>query len=106
MSEVIELNDHRTKREVNRRVGMNVKIAMMMRGVGQPALAAALGVTQPSVSRRLSGHTPWTPDELEAAATLLGVSIGRLFEKLPGLDSNQEPIGLQLGELIYADFGA
>ena len=61
------------RRPVNQRVGLNISLIMRMRGVSQTELAARLGVTQSSVSRRLTGLSPWTPDELEAAAEILNV---------------------------------
>ena len=94
------------RRPVNQRVGMNVSIVMLRRGKTQTELASRLHVTQASISRRICGASPWTPDELEATAEFLNISVGRLFEALPGLDSNQEPIGFQpAGELIVASFG-
>ncbi|MGW9345875.1 helix-turn-helix domain-containing protein [Streptomyces albidoflavus] len=90
MSNLVQMPE---RRPVNQRVGMNVHLIMMMRGKTQMELARVLGVTQSSASRRLSGLSPWTPDELEATAEFLNVSVGRLFEELPHLDSNQEPIG-------------
>lgn len=90
MSNVIHMPE---RRPVNQRVGLNVSLIMRMRGKTQAQLAAALGMTQASASRRISGLSPWTPDELEATAAFLNVAVGRLFEELPGLDSNQEPAG-------------
>ena len=97
-------------RPVNSRVGTNVSIIMMMRGKTQAQLGNILGVTQSSMSRRIAGHTDWSPDELEATAAFLNVAVGRLFEVLPGLDSNQEPIGFQSainthGKIIRPEFG-
>ena len=92
MSNVIQMP---VANPVNQRVGMNVRIAMMMRNVTQAQLGSALGLTQSSTSRKLNGQTQWTPDELEAAAVLLRVTIDRLFVELPGLDSNQEPAGFK-----------
>ncbi|WP_425562782.1 helix-turn-helix domain-containing protein [Microbacterium soli] len=90
MSNVIQMPE---RRPVNQRVGLNVSLIMRMRGKTQAQLAGVLGITQASASRRISGMSPWTPDELEATAAFLNVAIGRLFEELPGLDSNQEPAG-------------
>lgn len=83
------------RRPVNQRVGLNISLIMRMRGVSQIELATRLGVTQSSVSRRLTGVSPWEPDELETAAETLSVSVGRFFEELPNLDSNQEPAGFK-----------
>ena len=45
--------------------------------------AAALGVTQNYVSRRLSGLTPMSPGDLQMFVGLLGVTVARFFE-VPG----------------------
>lgn len=42
----------------------------------QIELAGALGLSQAAVSRRLSGSTPWTVDELIVAAGFLEVPVG------------------------------
>ena len=72
--------------------------------------AAALGITQNYVSRRLSGLTPMSPADLVMFSDLLEVPIARFFDadqanekatkggapvaySLPDLDSNQEPTG-------------
>lgn len=77
----------------NQRVGMNVRIAMLSRGVDQPALGRALGLSQPSISRKLNGQTQWTPDEIEATAALLRVPIERLFQELPDFGSDDNDSG-------------
>lgn len=51
---------------------------MIRRDVTQTQLADALELSQPSVSARLSGATPWTLDELVAAARFLGVTVADL----------------------------
>jgi transcriptional regulator with XRE-family HTH domain len=44
-------------------------LALMGRNrVSQTELAAALGWTQPYISRRINGHTPWSIDDLEMIA--------------------------------------
>lgn len=49
----------------------------------QGRLAAALGLTQAAVSRKLSGERPWFPAELVEVAEALRVSVGELFGELP-----------------------
>jgi transcriptional regulator with XRE-family HTH domain len=90
----------RTPKPVNELVGMNVSIAAQRRGITQKDLAEAIGVTQTSMSRRISGTTDWSPDEMERVARILRVEVARLFVKLPDLDSNQEPIGLQTAAVV------
>lgn len=45
----------------------------------QGQLAAALGLTQAAVSRKLSGDRPWFADELANVSGVLSVSVGELF---------------------------
>lgn len=72
-----------------------MKIIAGLRGVAQNELADLLGTTPSSMSRRINGGTDWSPDEIQTVATHLNVTVGRLFQKLPDLDSNQEPAGSQ-----------
>lgn len=48
----------------------------------QGQLAAAMGLTQAAVSRKLSGERPWFPAELLDAARILNVTVGELFGEL------------------------
>ncbi|WP_420892892.1 helix-turn-helix domain-containing protein [Pseudoclavibacter helvolus] len=64
-----------------------------MRRITQKQMAAALGVTQGAMSRRINGTTDWSPDDMEKAAHLLNVKVARLFEELPEMDSNHQPAG-------------
>lgn len=59
--------------------GANVRAEMARRGVSQVKLAAALGLSQPSVSARLRGITPFDVDELHAVAAFLGVPLSALL---------------------------
>ncbi len=54
-------------------VATAVKVAMVRSGITQHQIAEALGVSQPAVSARLAGRTPWTVDELTIVARLLDV---------------------------------
>lgn len=64
---------------------------MLLAGVTQEQLAGRLGVTQGAVSRKLTGGRPWYPEELRAAAALLGVTVGELFGELPRPRRQQGP---------------
>lgn len=59
-------------------VAAEVRAAMARRNCTQAELAAALNLSQPSVSVRLTGQQPWTVDELAAAARYLGTSLADL----------------------------
>jgi hypothetical protein len=86
----------------NERVGQNVRMIAALRGKSQLELAVTLGVDESSMSRRINGKTDWSPDEMEKAASLLGVKVWRLFASLPDLDSNQEPIGSRPVAYLFA----
>jgi len=60
------------------RVAGEVRAAMARRGVSQTALAAALGMSQAAVSRRLRGAIPLDVKELAAIAEILGVPMSVL----------------------------
>lgn len=72
----------KTQREI---VGANVRAEMARRNVRQGAVAKALGISQPSVSARLSGATPFDVDELRTVADLLGVGLCSLFDEAPAV---------------------
>ena len=52
---------------------------MARRSINQVALAEAIGLTQPAVSRRLSGVVQWSASELLAVARTLGVDVAELY---------------------------
>lgn len=74
----------KSQREI---VGANVRAEMARRNVRQGALAKALGISQPSVSARLSGAVPFDVDELRAVADLLGVGMCGLLDEAPAVAS-------------------
>lgn len=53
---------------------------------GQKDLAAALGLSQASISDRLNGRRDWRYKELETVAALFGVTIDQLVpaQRTPG----------------------
>lgn len=42
-------------------------------------MAAAMGLTQAAISRKLSGERPWFPAELTDVARILELTVGELF---------------------------
>ncbi len=80
-------------------VAEEVRALMGRHRVSANRLAVMTGLTQSSMSRRLSGRYPFTVDELEVIAEAFGVPITALFGGgdrpggLPRLDSNQQPSG-------------
>lgn len=60
-------------------IAEEVRALMGRRRVTQEKLAAAIGMSQPSLSKRLFGVVPWTIDDLEAIADYFGVKITDLL---------------------------
>lgn len=60
------------------RVGANVRAEMARTKRTQAILAHSIGMKQQALSRRLSGATPFTVDELGRVADALGTSIVQL----------------------------
>lgn len=69
-------------------VGANIRAEMARRGVAQMTLAAAVGVSQSGLSKRLRGHTPLGVDELLRIAAFLDVPVNDL---IPSTASEQVP---------------
>lgn len=75
-------------------------------------LATRTGLSKSVVASRLSGETPLNQPEFEVLAPVIRMTPMELFEellsvdpdrKLPDMDSNHEPIGSTLHELIYLE---
>jgi transcriptional regulator with XRE-family HTH domain len=60
-------------------VASEVRAAIARKRVKQNALAAALGLSQPAISRRLSGDIEFSITELTATAQLLNIPLGDLL---------------------------
>lgn len=60
------------------RVGRNVRAEMARNGLTQGDLATRLNLTQPAVSRRLTGEIPLNVNELATISRVVGVPLGRL----------------------------
>ena len=61
-------------------VASSVRAEMARRGLTQGDVAAELALPRTAVSRRLTGQTPWTADELHALAVMMGVPVSRFLE--------------------------
>jgi len=64
------------------RVAANVRAEIARRGLRQPAIAEACGLSQTGLSKRLNGHVPWGVNELAKAADALGVPVAVLLEQV------------------------
>ena len=86
---------------LSQRVARRLRGALAENRIAQTDLAKALHLPQQNVSRRILGQTPFTLDELELLAQVLGVpldavlGVGDFAERSIGLcairDSNPEP---------------
>lgn len=70
-------------------ISANVRRLMAERSVTQTDLARAMGLPQPSISKRLRGVVAWDAEDLDRLVEAFGVPIEGLV--LPRLDSNQQP---------------
>lgn len=66
-------------RNINADIGRRINLKMADAGMTQGQLAAAMGLTQAAISRKLSGERPWFPGELMDAARILDMTVGELF---------------------------
>lgn len=57
-----------------------VREALRARGIHQQEIAPVLGLSQPAVSDRLRGRTPFTLADLDRLAAHLGVTVPQLLE--------------------------
>lgn len=74
----------RPQRHLSDEVAERVRIALAARRVTQRSLCAALELSPPSVSKRVSGKQPFDLAEIESVAETTGVSVVWL---LTGLDT-------------------
>lgn len=106
--------------DTHQAVSRSVRVLMALDQTTQRQLAERLGVSQQAVSARLTGRTPWDVNDLDGIAAAFGVTavdlltgavagpgtrpaavgqthegphrnIGEAPQRLPHLDSNQEP---------------
>lgn len=74
-------------------IGERVHTLMWRHRFTQLDFAARIGVTQPTLSRKLRGDRPWAAGEIAAAAEALDVSVEYLFFGWAPRGSNPEPTG-------------
>jgi transcriptional regulator with XRE-family HTH domain len=56
---------------------------MEQKKISQETIAAALGIRQEAVSRRVRGKMEWRASELPPLAAVLGVPVGELLDEQP-----------------------
>lgn len=77
-------------------VAATVRAEMARRQLHQADLAAALGLPRTGISRRLTGHTPFTVDEMQALAHLFEMDVRDL---IPEVSSRDRRSGCFTGQL-------
>lgn len=68
-------------------ISANVKTLMTQRGVSQQQLAAAVGMPQTSISKRLRGDAKWTADDIEVVALAFEVEPTELLRPMAEVTS-------------------
>jgi transcriptional regulator with XRE-family HTH domain len=68
-----------TTNDTSRRIAARVSAALSEAGISQRDAAARTGIHINTLSRRLTGNSPFTVPELDILADLLGVSVPDLF---------------------------
>lgn len=79
-------DDIRPRRDVDpvrKQIGQNVQAELVRLGLDQYKLAEMLGISQPQVSRRVTGQIGFEAAELVRIAEALNVPVARLVEVLP-----------------------
>lgn len=64
---------------VTSQINATIRRQLRVQGMRHSHLAAALGMSRVSLSRRLNGHVAWTVDELTAVCELLDVELAELL---------------------------
>lgn len=90
----------RRDRDVDRRIGLNIRVLLTAQGKRSADLVAFLNVDKSVVSRHLSGETPFTASALAGIADWLGVEPGLLYLSTEELVRVRcfSPFGVDMGE--------
>jgi len=70
-----------TTNDTSRTIAATVSAALSEAGISQREAAARSGIHINTLSRRLTGHSPFTVPELDVLADLLGTSVTDLFAR-------------------------
>ena len=80
----------KTEKDLNERVGKNIKWALKGSALSQSKAAAMLGISRQTLSNYISGSTPIDADKLLNIALLTGKSIDYFYsDKSTGLSANK-----------------
>lgn len=79
-----------------------IKAECARRDISQRGVAALLGLSQPAVSDRWRGRTPWSLNEIERLESVLGLDRGALLFACARRDSNPQPSDLSSLQVLLA----
>jgi len=66
---------------VDERIGANVHQLLWLRGLKQRELYEEMGVSRESLAKKMRGQISWLARDIDAAARVLNVEPGRLFDR-------------------------
>jgi transcriptional regulator with XRE-family HTH domain len=78
-----------SERPLRARVAANIRAELARNDVTQVQVAAALGITQQAVSQKLSGRRPFSLDDVEVIAPMVGMAPDELVRG----SKNPQPAG-------------
>jgi len=70
-----------TNTDTSRSIAANVSAALSSAGIAQRDAATQTGIPLTTLSRRLTGNSPFTIVELDLIAGILGVTVSELIAK-------------------------
>ena len=73
-----------TGTEIDRTIGMNVRLECVKTHSSYASVADAIGLDQRAFRRRTRGEVSWSATEVAATARVLKVPVGQLFEPIEG----------------------
>lgn len=72
---------NKARESLSEKLAPVIRAELARRNASQKALALHLSLSQPGISDRLRGHTPWDINELASASEFLGIGIRDLLEE-------------------------
>jgi transcriptional regulator with XRE-family HTH domain len=92
--------------EPHQLIARYIRGQLAMSGFTQQQVANATGIVQQALSRRLTGQTPFSIDDLTAVVQLLGINYAEMVDEVQKMatrearrgNGNQKKIGVVLGD--------
>lgn len=70
---------------IDQRIGTNVHELMWQKRMRQEPLMREMGLSRSSLAKKLRGEVAWMARDIDAAARVLDVNPGRLFDGAEGI---------------------